>query len=94
MAKGVFTTKVAPGYKDLPEIHYHFPKRYFERVKQTVGDYIVYYEPRRSSVELSSSGGRQAYFGFARVTQIVEDDEGIIETTRPLQHRAAAAESA
>jgi putative restriction endonuclease len=75
MTKAVFTTKVTPSYKDLPEIHYHFPRRYLDRAKQTVGDYIVYYEPRRSTSELSSSGGRQAYFGFARVTGIVEDVE-------------------
>ncbi|MBR1123282.1 HNH endonuclease [Bradyrhizobium lablabi] len=73
MANAVFTTKVTPSYKDLPELQYHFPRRYLDRAKQTVGDYIVYYEPRRSTSELSSSGGRQAYFGFARVTEIVED---------------------
>jgi putative restriction endonuclease len=42
-------------------------------VQQTVGDYIVYYEPRRSSAELSSRGGRQSYFGVARVDSVVED---------------------
>jgi putative restriction endonuclease len=73
MANAVFTTKVTPSYKDLPEFQYHFPRRYLDRAKQTVGDYIVYYEPRRSTSELSSSGGRQAYFAFARVTAIVED---------------------
>lgn len=75
MANAVFTTKVTPSYKDLPEFRYHFPRRYLDRAKQTVGDYIVYYEPRRSTSELSSSGGRQAYFGFARVTEIVEDKD-------------------
>jgi putative restriction endonuclease len=73
MTKAIFTTKVTPSYKDLPEIHYHFPRRYLDRVKESVGDYIIYYEPRRSSSELSSSGGRQAYFGFARVTTIIDD---------------------
>jgi putative restriction endonuclease len=75
MAKAVFTTKVSPGYKDLPEVQYHFPRTYLNQVRQSVGDYIVYYEPRRTSVELSSFGGRQAYFGMARVTSIVEDTE-------------------
>jgi putative restriction endonuclease len=75
MTNAVFTTKVTPSYKDLPELHYHFPRRYLDRAKRTIGDYIVYYEPRRSTSELSSSGGRQAYFGFARVTEIVEDQE-------------------
>jgi putative restriction endonuclease len=74
MAKAVFTTKIAPGYKDLPEDRYHFPRTYLNQVKESVGDHIVYYEPRRSTVELSSIGGRQSYFGVARVTEIREDE--------------------
>lgn len=75
MTKAVFTTKVAPGYKDLPEARYHFPHTYLNRVRQSIGDHIVYYEPRRSSVDLSSRGGRQCYFGVARVVDVVEDTE-------------------
>jgi putative restriction endonuclease len=75
MTKAVFTTKVTPSYDDLPEVKYHFPSRYLGQARQTVGDYIVYYEPRRSSVQLSSLGGRQSYFGVARVTAVVEDTE-------------------
>jgi putative restriction endonuclease len=75
MGKAVFTTKVEPGYKDLPEARYHFPRTYLNQVRQAVGDYIVYYEPRRSNVDLSSGGGRQSYFGVARVTEVVEDNE-------------------
>jgi putative restriction endonuclease len=74
MAKAVFTTKVTPGYNDLPEARYHFPRTYLNYVRHAIGDHIVYYEPRRSSVELSSAGGRQSYFGVARVTTVVEDD--------------------
>ncbi len=73
MTKAVFTTKVTPSYKDLPEERYHFPRTYLNYVQQTVGDYVVYYEPRRSSAELSSRGGRQSYFGVARVDSVVED---------------------
>jgi putative restriction endonuclease len=73
MVKAIFTTKVVPGYDDLPEKRYHFPRTYLNQVRQAVGDYVVYYEPRRSSVVLSSFGGRQSYFGMARVTTIVED---------------------
>jgi putative restriction endonuclease len=73
MTKAVFTTKVTPSYKDLPEERYHFPRTYLKYVQQTVGDYIVYYEPRRSGAELSSRGGRQSYFGVARVDSVVED---------------------
>lgn len=74
MTKAVFTTKVVPGYNDLPEVRYHFPKTYLNYVRQAIGDYVIYYEPRRSTVELSSSGGRQAYFGVARVNAVIEDD--------------------
>jgi putative restriction endonuclease len=74
MTKAVFTTKVTPSYKDLPEERYHFPRTYLNQVQQTVGDYIVYYEPRRSTAALSSRGGSQSYFGVARVKSIVEDD--------------------
>ncbi|MCC8965747.1 HNH endonuclease [Bradyrhizobium sp. Pear76] len=75
MTKAVFTSKVTPSYKDLPEERYHFPRTYLNYVQQTVGDYIVYYEPRRSSAELSSRGGRQSYFGVARVNSVIEDVE-------------------
>jgi putative restriction endonuclease len=73
MTKAVFTTKVTPSYKDLPEERYHFPRTYLNYVRQTVGDYIVYYQPRRSSAELSSRGGSQSYFGVARVESVSED---------------------
>src|SRR6266850_6758085 len=75
MTKAVFTTKVSPSYKDLPEERYHFPRTNLNYVRQTVGDYIVYYEPRRSSAELSSRGGRQSYFGAARVMSVIEDTD-------------------
>jgi putative restriction endonuclease len=74
MTKAVFTTKVTPSYNDLPEVRYHFPRTYLNYVRQTVGDHIVYYEPRRPSAELSSFGGRQSYFGVARVTAVIEDE--------------------
>lgn len=73
MVKGVFTTKVTPSYDDLPEKQYQFPKTYLNQIKQMVGDYIVYYEPRRATKELSSTGGRQAYFAVARVREVIED---------------------
>lgn len=75
MSKAVLTTKVAPGYKDLPEVRYHFPRTYLNQVRQAVGDYVLYYEPRRTTVELSSFGGRQSYFGVARVVDLIEDTD-------------------
>lgn len=73
MTKAVFTTKVTPSYKDLPEVQYHFPRTYLNQVREAVGDHVVYYEPRRSSADLSSVGGRQSYFGVARVKAIIND---------------------
>jgi putative restriction endonuclease len=73
MVKAVFTTKLSPGYDDLPELYYHFPRAYLRRVEQTLGDSIVYYEPRRGTAELSSRGGRQSYFAIARPHAIRDD---------------------
>jgi putative restriction endonuclease len=73
MAKVVLTTKVDPTYDDLPEERYHFPKTYLRQIEQAVGDWIVYYEPRRSTGDLSSSGGRQSYFATAKLLRIEQD---------------------
>ena len=75
MSKGVFQTKISPAYDDLPERQYHFPRTYLNQVQRTVGDWIVYYEPRRATVDILSRGGRQSYFALARVTQIRQDLE-------------------
>ncbi len=61
MTKAVLNTKVNPEYDDLPEERYHFPKTYLNQVSLAVGDLAIYYEPRRPSGDLSSSGGRQSY---------------------------------
>ncbi len=66
MAKGIFITKPDPEYDDLPEIRYHFPSRYLRLAEECVGDWILYYEPRRNQ-------GRQAYFATARVRKIESD---------------------
>ena len=73
MTKAVLVTKVDPTYDDLPENRYHFPVNYLKRIEQTVGDWIIYYEPRRSSGDQSSTGGRQVYFSTARVKGITQD---------------------
>ena len=73
MTKVVFTTKVNPTYDDLPEVRYHFPRTYLAQASEAVGDWIIYYEPRRSTGELSSRGGRQAYIATARVSAVEPD---------------------
>ncbi len=75
MPKVVLTTKVEPVYDDLPEQRYHFPQTYLNQLSAAVGDWAVYYEPRRSSGDLSSSGGRQSYFAVAKVERIYRDEK-------------------
>ena len=71
--KAVLTTKVEPTYDDLPEERYHFPQTYLGQIRAALGDWIVYYEPRRPSGGLHGTGGRQAYFAVARIIDIVPD---------------------
>ena len=73
MVRAIFTTKVDPTYDDLPAFRYHFPETYLKQVQAAVGDWIVYYEPRRSTGDLGSRGGRQAYFAYARVAAVQPD---------------------
>jgi putative restriction endonuclease len=73
MAKAIFTTKISPSYKDLPELMYHFPKTYLRQANAAIGDWIVYYEPRREDSSPAGHAGRQCYFATARVTNVKED---------------------
>jgi putative restriction endonuclease len=66
MAKGIFMSGVDPKYDDLPEVRYHFPKRYLRLAEQCVGDWILYYEPRNNA-------GRMCYYATARVNRIERD---------------------
>lgn len=75
MAKGVFMTKVTPSYRDIPEVEYHFPRAYLTRVQQTLGDRIIYYEPRRIAAGDETRGGRQAYFAMAEPIAIRADPD-------------------
>lgn len=72
MAKAVFTVSPSSIYDDLPEQRYHFPRTYLRQVEAAVGDWIIYYEPRRDRGE-ASSGGRQAYFAVAFVEAVRPD---------------------
>jgi putative restriction endonuclease len=79
MANAVFTTKVNPVYDDLPELRYHFPKTYLNQAKESVGSFIIYYEPRREGKELSGRAGRKctapcrAHCSAGRVTEFLFD---------------------
>ncbi|MFP3542725.1 hypothetical protein SB748_04505 [Rhizobium sp. SIMBA_035] len=73
MSKAVLTTKVDPTYDDLPEQRYEIPRTYLRQIEAARGDWIVYYEPRRPSGDLMKTGGKQAYFATARITDIIQD---------------------
>ena len=66
VANAVLLARVDSTYDDIVEERYHFPKQYLGRISEAVGDWIVYYEPRRG-------GGRQVYFAMARILRIEPD---------------------
>lgn len=72
MANAVFTASESSIYDDLIESRYHFPATYRRQVEAALGDWIVYYEPRRTAGPNSASG-RQAYFAVAQVADITPD---------------------
>ena len=96
MANAVFTTSASSIYDDLIEERYHFPKTYLRQVEEAVGDWIVYYEPRRTSGPHSATG-RQAYFAIARVERVITDPDrpdhfyaymsGYLEFDQPVSFR-------
>tara|TARA_R110002072_G_scaffold91255_5_gene203537 strand:- start:1233 stop:2114 length:882 start_codon:yes stop_codon:yes gene_type:complete len=53
-------------YDDSPAEQYQFPPQYLARAKNSVGDWIVYLEPKKVR-------DTRGYFGIARVKQIVSD---------------------
>jgi putative restriction endonuclease len=72
MTNAVFTASDSSIYDDLIEERYHFPRSYLRQVEAAVGDWIVYYEPRRTTGP-NSATGRQAYFAIAQVATVVPD---------------------
>jgi putative restriction endonuclease len=66
MTRGVFLHRADSIYQDEPASQYQFPPQYLSRASQFVGDWIIYYEPRRGPT------GR-GYFAIARVEKIVPD---------------------
>lgn len=66
MTRGVFLHREDSRYDDRPAERYQFPRQYFSRASQFVGDWIVYYEPIRGPT------GR-GYYAIARVEKIIPD---------------------
>ncbi|UWQ22580.1 HNH endonuclease [Jannaschia sp. W003] len=65
MAKLVLMHKLGSGYDDEPPVRYEFPDVYLSRMRDAVGDWIVYYEPGRRA---------QRYFAVAHIADIVRSD--------------------
>ena len=66
MTRGVFLHREDSRYEDAPPEKYQFPAQYLSRASQFVGDWIIYYEPRRGPTA-------KGYFALARVAQITTD---------------------
>jgi len=62
----VLDTKTGSGYDDLVSQRYHFPKRYLGIIERSLGDWVIYREPR-------AGGGSMAYIATARIDKIIED---------------------
>ncbi len=68
MGFGVFIHRADSIYDDSPAERYQFPSQYLGRAEACVGNWIVYYEPRK----VAESRG---YFAVAKVQQITPDEE-------------------
>ena len=66
MGFGVFIHRSDSIYDDSPAERYQFPSQYLGRAEACVGDWIVYYEPRKVPET-------RGYFAVAKVRQIIRD---------------------
>lgn len=66
MGFGVFIHRSDSIYDDSPAERYQFPPQYLGRVEACIGDWIVYYEPRKVDAT-------RGYFAIAKVEHVVPD---------------------
>jgi len=66
MAFGVFIHRSDSIYDDSPAERYQFPSQYLGRAQSFVGDWILYYEPRKVAET-------RGYFAAAKIQQIIPD---------------------
>jgi putative restriction endonuclease len=66
MGFGVFVHRSDSIYDDIPAERYQFPRQYLGRVEACIGDWIVYYEPRKVDET-------RGYFAMARVERVIPD---------------------
>jgi putative restriction endonuclease len=66
MGFGIFIHRSDSIYDDSPAEQYQFPSQYLRRVEACVGDWIIYYEPRKIA-------GTRGYFAIAKVCEVISD---------------------
>lgn len=66
MGFGVFIHRTDSIYDDSPAERYQFPSQYLARVQACIGDWIVYYEPRKVAET-------RGYFAVAKVQRVIPD---------------------
>ena len=66
MGFGVFIHRSDSIYDDSPAERYQFPSQYLRRVEACVGDWIIYYEPRKVA-------NTRGYFAVAKVQRVIPD---------------------
>lgn len=66
MGFGVFIHRLDSIYDDSPAEQYQFPSQYLHRVEACIGDWIIYYEPRKVAET-------RGYFAIARIQQVILD---------------------
>jgi len=66
MTFGVFIHRADSIYDDSPAERYQFPSQYLTRVQAIVGDWIIYYEPRKAT-------DTRGYFAVAKVERVLPD---------------------
>lgn len=66
MGYGVFIHRSDSIYDDSPAERYQFPSQYLGRVQSCVGDWIIYYMPRKVA-------DTRGYFAMAKVERVIPD---------------------
>lgn len=66
MTFGVFIHRSDSIYEDSPAERYQFPNQYLARVEACIGDWIIYYEPRKARES-------RGYFAIAKIQQVIPD---------------------
>src|SRR6476469_4972312 len=66
MGCGVFIHRSDSIYEDSPAEHYQFPNQYLGRIQSCVGDWIIYYEPRKVA-------DTRGYFAVAKIERVIPD---------------------